>query len=395
MKRALVCFIITLLCMGTLCSCADKPYRRSEVVIADAIVLDVAASGRGSRAAADEMFALAEEVFGPMNINDASSTLAVFNAGAAFAQTEISEHIYNTLSLAKTAYESSGGAFDVTALPLVKLWGVDAEGLHKRRPDKFDLAATAVDGQTLPKKEDIQGTLSHVGMDKIDFFAQDGKYYLTKTDPKTQIDLGGIAKGYFTDLCVKIAEKHSLASCLINLSGNICLYGSAVGADEWRIGVVTPRPRLTLLESERGHICALTSVGTRSFVTSGDYQRFYYASYDGRTDEEDLVAVCHIIDPRSGLPVGLVYDDVGGRYTTDFSAVCSATVSGVGSALCDAYSTAVAVLGIRQGSALARENGFDALIFTNPDGGVGKFARVGDFDFIDGYDVYKSYEAVS
>ena len=89
------------------------------------------------------------------------------------------------------------------------------------------------------------------------------------------------------------------------------------------------------------------------------------------------------------------YDAEKAEFKTDYNAVCMAVVSAQNSALCDAYSTAAAVLGLEKGAELLSENGFDGLIFTNPDGGKGKIKVVGEWRFLDGYDKYKTdYEAV-
>lgn len=406
MKKTVVPLIIILLCFS-LCGCSADTYSRAQVVLGDAVALRVSARGNRAKAAVNAMFEAADEVFSDMDLSDPGSTLSLFNESGSDAEIKINRHIFNVLTLAKEPYEKSGGAFDVTAYPLSLLWGVDNAGLSgkRQRADKVIGARFS----SLPSAQQIERTLSHVGMDKISFYERDGEYYLSKSDPETKIDLGGIAKGYFTDVCVRIAKDYGLKSCLIDLSGNLYLYGKGVsGGGNWTVGIIDPRPRLGV--GMRLHVAAATSEGDRSFVTSGDYQRFYYAAPDGAepSGENELLAVCHIINAVNGLPVGVSYDRERGEYVTDTSAVCSAVVSGENSALCDAYSTAVCVLGAEKGAALLKEVGLCGMILTSPDGdscsdgdkvcgiapvalGKGKMTLVGEWDFIDGYDAYKTY----
>lgn len=410
MKRFVAVLLIVVFALP-FSSCSPESASRSDVVLGSAIALGVNAVGAGANAATDEMFSLADKVFSEMNLGAGSGMLSRFNASDSTEPFEINGYIYDVLLLARTAYEKSGGAFDVTALPLSELWGVNIAGLHASAPDEEQLKETAL--KSVPSYESVKETLAHVGMDKLSFYSAGERYFLQKSDPLVKVDLGGIAKGYFADLCADIARKYELKSCLINISGNIYLHGTnPKNGGNWKVGVMNPRPRLVFAgELFRGDVVAVNSFGNRSFVTSGDYQRFYYYNPIGETItcEAQLVAVCHVISPITGLPVGIKYDGVWG-YTTDYGAVCSATVSGEKSALCDAYSTAVMVLGAADGKKLLASEGFDGLIFTNPDMpygdgyktdgataeftrtkiGKGRMIKVGEWDFLPEYDAYKT-----
>ena len=339
------------------------------------------------------MFELADEVFSEMNLSDKESALSRFNDSESLEGFEIGEHTYRALELAKKAYEMTDGAFDVTAFPLSKLWGVDTQGLHGSRPDMLDPVGSAK--KELPSIESVKNVLAHVGMDKLDFYKDGEKCYVKKSDPLVEIDLGGIAKGYFADLCVEIARENGVESCLIDLSGNIYLVGGGIkSGGDWSVGIANPRPRLAI-EEFRGYVAAVRCEGNRSFVTSGDYQRFYYYDGGGANDEEELVAVCHIIDPRSGLPVGVRYDETRNRFVRDETAGIMSVVSGTSSAMCDALSTAATVLGIEDGARLLKNANAGGLIFAGG-GEKGRLCVVGEWEFLDGYDAYKTdYEEVT
>ena len=365
-KKAVATLLIALLALS-LCGCDNGTYSRREIVLGSSIMLSVSARGGSAKKAADEMFELASAVFDNMDLSNEVGTLSRFNRADKDVPIEIDEHIYNLIKLSETVYDRSGGAFDPTSLPLSKLWKVDISSI------------SGAQGEALPEKSAVDETLLHVGMDKISCYESEGKYYLEKSDPKAELDLGGIAKGYFVDLCVEIARENELESALIDLSGNIYLYGGSIkSGGDWQVGIISPRPR----GFATSYVAAVRSPGNTSFVTTGDYQR-YYLSDEG-------LYVCHVIDPRSGLPIGITYDEETGEYAQDSSAVISATVCGSVSASCDAYSTAVAVLGAGEGAELMKEQCLSAFILT----GDKKRVSVGEWDMIAGYDEYLGYESV-
>lgn len=407
MKKFLAVLIALCVCFSLAgCGAEQTVYRRSEVVLGDGIVLDVKAKGKGAKNCVDEMFALSGSVFNEINLSLPSSMLSRFNNGSSGEEFEISKYTYEMLTLAKSVYEETQGAFDVTSLPLVKLWKTDAANISSLRPDINDLTRVLAD--SLPSMEQVERTKAVCGMDKIIFREDGGKYFLEKTVDGAQVDLGGIAKGYFTDLCNEIAQKHNVVSCLINLSGNLYLYGKGIqGGANWTVGVLNPRPRLAIDEAFRGYIAAISCEGDRAIVSSGDYQRFYYYSYLPPSDlksEAQLIAVPHIIDVAAGLPIGVKYDEQNLTYYNDFSNVCMATVSSLNSAKCDAYATAVCVLGIEKGADLLTRMGYDGIILTNPDlpyadengseivgtkQGKGEMAVIGNIYLMEEYSLYK------
>ena len=81
----------------------------------------------------------------------------------------------------------SGGAFDITIGKATDLW------------DFHDNGETGHIGGTIPDKEDLKEAVSHVNYKNIKI---EGKK-VSLTDPETEINLGGIAKGYIDD---KVAD---------------------------------------------------------------------------------------------------------------------------------------------------------------------------------------------
>ena len=103
---------------------------------------------------------------------------------------------------------------------------------------------------------------------------------------------------------------------IIDAGGNLALFNS-VGEEPFRIGVRHPEK-----PTER---FAVLTIDSGAVVTSGCYERFY---------EIDGKRYCHILDPRTGQPVG---------------ELLSATIVASEGAYADALATAVMVLGKEKG----------------------------------------------
>ncbi len=125
----------------------------------------------------------------------------------------------------------------------------------------------------------------------------------------TEINLGGIAKGYAAHRVRQLLLKNGVKSGMIDMRSTMAFWGPKT----WRIGVQHPREKNKLLG-----VVELT--GGQSLATSGDYER-------GQ----------HIIDPRTGKPA----DQCQG-----------VTLIGQNAAELDALSTAVFVLGTMEGMEL-------------------------------------------
>jgi thiamine biosynthesis lipoprotein len=198
-------------------------------------------------------------------INAASNTIAI--SGLTF------DILETTLNYCRI----SGGAFDPTVKPLIKMWGFNG----------------ATVPTNLPSPQTIADTLKKTGYRhlKLKHNSSPPEYTLTSPIP---IDLGGIAKGYAVDQAYNLltnSPQHSTQTnapgFLINLGGNIRCHGRSKPDRSWCIGVRNPFNRGELVGT-------LTMAGGTAVATSGNYERFVII--DGKR-------YAHIIDPRSGYPV--------------------------------------------------------------------------------------------
>ncbi len=376
MKRP-IAIALCILLISSLAGCRSV-YEDSRVVFDSDISVGVRLYGRNAQAAAEEMFALFDDLAVCADATNPDSEIGLFNAAAVGETVAVGETCYTLLRKAETLFRETFGAFNVALLPLSKLWYVDAESIHRYTP--LFGQEPYPSPETLPDYDSVQSALKTATPDSWTLTETDGGYTLTKNAP-VEIDLGAVAKGWAADRCAEIARKFGL-SARIDVSGNLYLVGKYFndrkGRDEdWYVGVTDPRPRPAFV---RDYVTVLHHAGDTSIVTSGDYERYYFY--------QNGLAVPHIIG-RDGLPVGVAYD--GERYVNTGAHIISATVVGESSLLCDAYATAVSVMGIDEGMRFLSKTGYSALLFTDD----GRFARSGvELAYTEAYTGYKAYTEI-
>ena len=296
---------------------------------------------------------IADDLDGKINPDIPTSEVAMFNAMGK-GEIEVSKYVYDLVALSFEVYEKSNGAFDITLSALSKHWRVDSDSLSNYGQAEFP---------SLPSFESLDGFAS--GMSAISIREEDGKYYLSKAEDFVSIDLGGIAKGYLSDLVCEKLKANSVKSAIIDVSGNLYLLGKKHTEDgsllDWKIGVTN------CFDNGGEYLCGIVIPQSTAVVTSGTYERCY---------QKDGVKINHIINPHTKMPVGVTYEN-GYINTSDY--LTSVTVVGGNGALCDAVATAVCVLGMEQGKNLVSEFGLSALLVSAD----GKYSTVGDIDFMD------------
>jgi thiamine biosynthesis lipoprotein len=202
------------------------------------------------------------------------------------------------LAQAEEVSLASNGGFDVTVLPLLRLY-----------ERSFSERGTAPSPSEVA---DARGLVDHAA---IRIAGED-----VRLDRKGMgITLDGVAKGYIVDRTVAVMASAGADRVLVNAGGDMASAGEGSAAEPWTIGVQDP-------DSERD-VLQFVRLGGECIATSGDYMQ---AFTEDRTYH-------HIIDPRTG-----------------YSPVETSAVSVVAesAAKADALSTALLVLGPGEGQAL-------------------------------------------
>jgi thiamine biosynthesis lipoprotein len=289
------------------------PYTQSRLMLHT--LVEIKAYGENAEVATEAALKEIERVNGLLNNYDPKSEISQINNSAGQKAVAISPETLEALEAAKHLAALSGGALDITIGPLLKLWGFAQEEPGSKvgppLPDVLDQTRQLVDYRLI-QLDAIKGTA---------MIAKRGMW----------IDVGSFTKGYVVDRAAQILKKQGITQALITAGGTILALGKKPSGASWRVGVRHPRKEGELLDT--------VSLGGGAISTSGDYERFY--RHGGRR-------LCHIIDPRSGRPV---------------EAVRSVSVIAPTAMASDALSTALFVLGTKEGLSLVKGlPGIEAMI---------------------------------
>ena len=209
----------------------------------------------------------------------------------------VSEDTFELLREAVEVSEIVDGLFDVSVYPIMLAWGFTG--------DEF----------RVPGDDELASLLPLVDYTKISF---DDDTLTITLEGDTQVEVGGIAKGYTSARIVDIFEEYDITCGLINLGGNIECYHKKTDGSDWRIGIQNPDS--TLIDAD---YAGIVSISDKCAITSGGYERYF---------EEDGIRYHHIIDPRTGKPAD--------------SGLISVTIVSEDPALADGLSTSLFIMGL-------------------------------------------------
>ena len=246
-----------------------------------------------------EAFAAIAEVDRLMSNYRNDSELSGVNTRAATEPVTLSAPLFSVIAAAQQVSDRSGGAFDITVGPLVRLWG-----FHDKKPH-------------LPTDPELQAVKPLV--DYRNLLLDEASHTIRFARPGVEIDLGGIAKGFAVELAANVLKRHGLAG-FIDAGGNQYMLGLPPGKSSWTVGVRDPDRAdglIGAIDSAAGSVS--TSAGYATFLTAGGKR---YG---------------HIMDPRGLHPS---------------EACLSVTTIALDGTLADAASTAAFVLGPERGLAL-------------------------------------------
>jgi quinoprotein glucose dehydrogenase len=205
----------------------------------------------------------------------------------------VSADLFRVLEESQRVAEESGGAFDVTQGPVIRLW-------RQARRDR-----------RMPAPEALRSAMAHSGYRKLHLDRASRTVMLDQEG--MQLDVGGIAKGYAADEALVAIARLGIRQALVAISGDLAFGDPPPGQSGWKIGI------------EGGRVLELRNAAVS---TAGASEQ--YAEIDGRR-------YSHIIDPRTGM--GL----------TDSITVTVVARRGIDA---DALDTAVSVLGPERGREL-------------------------------------------
>ena len=242
-----------------------------------------------------------------LSFYDPNSEISRVNALAAKGPVKVEPRILQLLKKASELSAATGGAFDITIAPLMKIWGL-----------------TGGTGR-IPTDDEIDEVMQVVGMRLIHMNEEESTIAFDREGVK--IDLGAIGKGYAIDRAVEVLKDSGVRSALVH-GGTSTIYAIGVTPDgsPWRVAVRNPHAESEPHPQRKIDLCdsslSVSAVHGKSFTCDGQQYG-------------------HVIDPRSGRPT---------------RAAALAAVSGPSATETDALSTALLVLG-DDGPAMLHEYG--------------------------------------
>jgi thiamine biosynthesis lipoprotein len=215
------------------------------------------------KAAIAEAFGSIQEVDRLMSNYRPDSELALINARAAKEAVRVSDPMFSVLEAAQEISRKSGGAFDVTVGPLVRLWGFHDKKPHVPSPEELSRVRPLVSNANLILDARARTVR----------FAREG----------VELDLGGIAKGFAVEIAGGVMRRHGL-SAFIDAGGNQYMVGAPEGRKTWTLGIKdpeTPEHLLGTLDIDEGSV-STSAQGSSFLVANG---RKYGHILDPRTLE--------------------------------------------------------------------------------------------------------------
>lgn len=203
-------------------------------------------------------FAEIERLEAVLSRHASGTPMARLNASGALD--DAPGELIEVLGRAREIHGLSGGAFDPTVLPLLRLFERNAER------------------GALPKDAEVARAVALVGLDAVE--VEGGSLRLTR--PGSALTLDGIAKGYVVDRTVAVLAATDAERVMVDAGGDIASGGLGVADEPWSIAIQHPEDPARPV----GHV----RLAGQAVATSGDYMQSF--TQDRRHH--------HILDPRTG-----------------------------------------------------------------------------------------------
>lgn len=217
--------------------------------------------------AAEAVFAEMKRIDAVMTTWTPDSEVSRVNANAGIKPVAVSQETFDVIARAQDVARRTKGIFDITVGAFKGLWKFDQD----------------MDG-TLPAPAEVKKRLALLGYRHVVLDKKKRTVFLKKKG--MSITLGGIAKGYAVDKCVKLLYDQGFTNFMVQAGGDMFVAGKK-GEAPWVVGIRDPRG------ASKDAMFATAPVEDHSFSTSGDYERGFVK--DGKRFH-------HILDPRTGFP---------------------------------------------------------------------------------------------
>jgi thiamine biosynthesis lipoprotein len=239
------------------------------------------------------------------------SELSRWNAAPAGEWLGVSPDLHAVATRAIEIAAKTGGAFDPTVAPLVRLWRKEILSVNWKPPtgQAISQAKQTVDYRLIELRSEPPA--------------------IKKRFAGVELDLNALVEGWAIDRLVDLLRKSRIDNALVELGGELRGLGRRGDGREWHVAIEDP--------CSPGQRYATVPLTGQALATSGDYRQRIV--YEGQ-------AFSHILDARTGRPIDHALTAVSVVAEDAFTA--------------DAWATALLILGPDQGRAVAEEEGLAA-----------------------------------
>lgn len=195
-----------------------------------------------------------------------SLTSRINAAAGSGRRTEIDAETAAILNYVDTAWQESGGLFDISSGILRRAWDFKSG--------------------RCPAQAELDELLPLIGWQHVQ--RDDNSVYLPREG--MELDFGGCVKEYAVDSAAAKLRGIGVSAALVDLAGDMVATAAPEGKRGWPIGIRHPVDKSSAIAS--------VELPEGALASSGDYERYI---------EIEGVRYGHILDPKTGWPVrGLV-----------------------------------------------------------------------------------------
>jgi FAD:protein FMN transferase len=269
MRRQVLLFISLTALLAASCTAPRQVRHKRQFFRMDTITeVTVVASARRDMApvwrAVDSLLRSWEERF---SVERSGSEVFALNASPDTV-VPVSPELARMVQFAVRYGDTLDGGFDITILPLKRLWSLDER-------------VQGSVSQHMPSDSAMREALEQVDYRRVS--AQRSPPVVIRP-PGVLIDVGGIAKGAAIQAVSELLAEMDFVNYLISAGGDIAVEGTRGDGTPWIIAVRHPRREEQFLATMR--------LDSGCIVTSGDYERYWLTPEGER--------VHHIFSPASG-----------------------------------------------------------------------------------------------
>lgn len=222
---------------------------------------------------------------------DGLNNVKTINDKAGLEAVTVDQALIDLLLLSREWTTLSQGTFDVSLGAVLEVW-------KDYRDDGRDKNENDQPG-SVPPVDELTDAAQYTGWSFVEIDDVANTVYLTHE--RASLDLGGISKGYTTDLVSIELRKAGLTNFLLSFGGSSSvIQGEKPDGKDWIVGVRAPIRGNPWVELDKAYFQTDFSLSS-----SGDDQNYYYA------DNEKFYH--HLIDPKTNFPA-----DHGVRSVTVF-----------------------------------------------------------------------------